>query len=67
MQSAPERALGNSQLTRELGVESPASLVFDDRVSERWGAAVIDTERVNRVIRSGDGRESSIEPRERGI
>src|SRR5207248_3299796 len=44
MVSSPERSFRNTHLAREVRIEAPLSRLFDERISERCGAAVIHLE-----------------------
>ena len=49
MDLSPQRTFGNSQLAREVRIESAFPFFFDERVAERRRAAVVDGERDDRV------------------
>jgi hypothetical protein len=49
MDSPPQRALGDSNLTRFVGIEPPESRFFGDLVTDRGPVTVLHRERVDRV------------------
>ena len=50
MDLAPERSLGNSQLSRVVGIEASLAIILHDRVAQRPGAAMIDGVWHDRVV-----------------